>query len=76
MIGPNGAGKSTLLRTIFGLLPPECRSRQRCAARRSTGAAPSLLKAAGVSYITQDINSFPFLTVEENLHDGRVGLPA
>jgi ABC-type branched-subunit amino acid transport system ATPase component len=32
-----------------------------------TGAGPSRLKAAGVSYITQDINSFPLLTVEENL---------
>ena len=32
-----------------------------------TGANPSTLKAAGVSYVTQDINSFPLLTVEENL---------
>jgi ABC-type branched-subunit amino acid transport system ATPase component len=32
-----------------------------------TGANPSKLKAAGVSYVTQDINSFPLLTVEENL---------
>ena len=35
-----------------------------------TGANPSTLKAAGVSYVTQDINSFPLLTVEENLMMG------
>jgi len=28
------------------------------------------LKAAGISYVTQDINSFPNLTVEENLRMG------
>ena len=66
LIGPNGAGKSTLLRTIFGLLAPRA-GRVTVAGTDMTGAGPSRLKAAGVSYITQDINSFPFLTVEENL---------
>ena len=66
VIGPNGAGKSTLLRTIFGLLPPRA-GRVRLRGKDVTGAGPSRLKAAGVSYITQDINSFPLLTVEENL---------
>jgi ABC-type branched-subunit amino acid transport system ATPase component len=66
VIGPNGAGKSTLLRTIFGLLAPRA-GRVAIAGTDMTGAGPSRLKAAGVSYITQDINSFPQLTVEENL---------
>ena len=66
IIGPNGAGKSTLLRTIFGLLTPRA-GRVTIAGTDMTGAGPSRLKAAGVSYITQDINSFPYLTVEENL---------
>jgi ABC-type branched-subunit amino acid transport system ATPase component len=66
VIGPNGAGKSTLLRTIFGLLAPRA-GRVAIAGSDVTGAGPSRLKAAGVSYITQDINSFPYLTVEENL---------
>src|SRR5499426_1638966 len=69
IIGPNGAGKSTLLRTIFGLLPPRA-GRVALRGHDVTGAGPSRLKAAGVSYITQDINSFPQLTVAENLMMG------
>ena len=66
IIGPNGAGKSTLLRAVFGLLKPST----GCVVfdgKDVTGANPSTLKASGVSYVTQDINSFPLLTVEENL---------
>ena len=66
IIGPNGAGKSTLLRAIFGLLKPSA-GRVVFDGKDVTGANPSTLKAAGVSYVTQDINSFPLLTVEENL---------
>jgi ABC-type branched-subunit amino acid transport system ATPase component len=66
VIGPNGAGKSTLLRTIFGFLKPHT-GRVTFQGRDVTAARPSELKAAGISYVTQDINSFPLLTVEENL---------
>ena len=66
VIGPNGAGKSTLLRAIFGILKPSA-GHVRFRGNDVTGANPSKLKAAGVSYVTQDINSFPLLTVEENL---------
>jgi ABC-type branched-subunit amino acid transport system ATPase component len=69
VIGPNGAGKSTLLRAIFGLLKPGA-GRVLFRGQDVTGASPSTLKAAGVSYVTQDINSFPLLTVEENLMMG------
>jgi ABC-type branched-subunit amino acid transport system ATPase component len=69
VIGPNGAGKSTLLRTIFGLLKPAA-GRIVLRGRDVSGANPSTLKAAGVSYVTQDIASFPLLTVEENLKMG------
>jgi ABC-type branched-subunit amino acid transport system ATPase component len=69
VIGPNGAGKSTLLRAIFGLLKPGA-GRVVFRGEDVTGANPSTLKAAGVSYVTQDINSFPLLTVEENLMMG------
>jgi ABC-type branched-subunit amino acid transport system ATPase component len=66
VIGPNGAGKSTLLRAVFGLLKPHT-GRIALGGREVTGEKPSELKGAGVSYVTQDINSFPLLTVEENL---------
>ena len=66
VIGPNGAGKSTLLRAVFGLLVPAA-GRVTFRGKDVTGANPSMLKAAGVSYVTQEINSFPLLTVEENL---------
>ena len=69
IIGPNGAGKSTLLRTIFGFLKPHT-GRITFQGSDVTGARPSELKLAGVSYVTQDINSFPLLTVEENLAMG------
>src|SRR5215471_7091762 len=69
IIGPYGAGKSTLLRAIFGLLKPAA-GNVLLRGKDVSGASPSALKAAGVSYVTQDINSFPLLTVEENLKRG------
>ncbi len=69
VIGPNGAGKSTLLRSIFGFLKPHT-GRVAFKGRDVTGAPPSQLKASGISYVTQDINSFPLLTVQENLAMG------
>ncbi|MBM3524742.1 MAG: ATP-binding cassette domain-containing protein, partial [Alphaproteobacteria bacterium] len=69
VIGPNGAGKSTLLRAIFGFLTPGAGT-IRFKGSDTTGLKPSDLKLAGVSYVTQDINSFPHLTVEENLRMG------
>lgn len=69
VIGPNGAGKSTLLRTIFGFLVPGA-GRIRFKGQDTSGLRPSDLKLAGISYVTQDINSFPHLTVQENLMMG------
>ena len=69
VIGPNGAGKSTLLRTVFAFLAPN-RGTITFDNRATTGLRPSDLKASGISYVTQEINSFPNLTVEENLRMG------
>jgi ABC-type branched-subunit amino acid transport system ATPase component len=66
VIGPNGAGKSTLLRAVFGILRPSA-GRVSVRGVDLTGAGARALKIAGVSYVAQDINSFPLLTVEENL---------
>jgi ABC-type branched-subunit amino acid transport system ATPase component len=69
VIGPNGAGKSTLLKTIFGFLKPHQGS-IRLAGEAIEGTAPHRVKALGVSYVPQEINIFPHLTVEENLRMG------
>ena len=69
VIGPNGAGKSTMLRTVFAFLAPNQGS-ITFRDRDTAGLRPSDLKAAGISYVTQEINSFPNLTVEENLRMG------
>ena len=69
VIGPNGAGKSTLLKTIFGFLKPH-RGRISLHEEEITGRAPHALKRLGVSYMPQEINTFPLLSVEENLRMG------
>ncbi len=69
VIGPNGAGKSTLLKTIFGLLAPH-RGRILLRQEEITGRAPHALKRLGMSYMPQEINTFPLLSVEENLRMG------
>jgi branched-chain amino acid transport system ATP-binding protein len=69
VIGPNGAGKSTLLRTVFGFLKPNA-GRVMLADTDTADWRPSHFKLAGVSYVPQEINSFPYLTVEENLRMG------
>jgi ABC-type branched-subunit amino acid transport system ATPase component len=69
VIGPNGAGKSTLLKTIFGFLRPH-RGRISLYEEEITGRPPHALKRLGVSYMPQEINTFPLLAVEENLRMG------
>jgi ABC-type branched-subunit amino acid transport system ATPase component len=69
VIGPNGAGKSTLLRAIFGFLRPHAGS-IRFQGEAIDTLDPSAIKARGIGYVPQEINTFPHLTVEENLRMG------
>jgi ABC-type branched-subunit amino acid transport system ATPase component len=69
VIGPNGAGKSTLLKTIFGLLKVH-RGTVQFAGQSIAGLAPHEIKRLGISYVPQELNTFPQLTVEENLNVG------
>lgn len=66
IIGPNGAGKSTLLKTIFGFLHAS-HGTIVFNGREIQALSPFKLKQLGISYVPQDINTFPRLTVEENL---------
>ena len=69
VIGPNGAGKSTLLKTMFGLLKAH-RGAHRARRPGDRQPAPHEIKRLGISYVPQELNTFPQLTVEENLKVG------
>jgi len=69
IIGPNGAGKSTLMKTIFGLLRPT-RGSIQFQDRDIAGWAPDRIVRLGLCYVPQVENTFPSLTVEENLEIG------
>lgn len=66
IIGPNGAGKSTLLKTIYGFLHPS-QGKITFNGDEIHGRAPHEIKHVGLSYIPQEFNVFPMMTVEENL---------
>jgi branched-chain amino acid transport system ATP-binding protein/neutral amino acid transport system ATP-binding protein len=74
IIGPNGAGKSTLLKVIAGMLPP------RRGSVRFAGAPIERLPARkiaqqGIAFVAQEQNTFPSLSVRENLEIGGYLLP-
>jgi branched-chain amino acid transport system ATP-binding protein len=69
IVGPNGAGKSTMLKAIFGLLRVSEGS-VRFDGRDITNMSPERLVREGLSFVPQEYNVFPTLTVEENLEMG------
>lgn len=68
-IGPNGAGKSTLLRSISGVITPD-EGTLKLEGNDITGSEPENTIRMGMSYVPQDNNIFPSLTVRENLEMG------
>jgi branched-chain amino acid transport system ATP-binding protein len=69
IIGPNGAGKSTAMKAVFGLVRVR-RGSVRLAGEDITNAQPNHLVPKGMSYVPQERNVFPSLTVQENLEMG------
>ncbi|OKY79070.1 MAG: ABC-type branched-chain amino acid transport system, ATPase component [Candidatus Methanohalarchaeum thermophilum] len=69
IIGPNGAGKSTLLKSIFGILKPR-KGKVIFKNEDITGLKPNKIVKKGMSYVPQDKNTFPSLSVRENLEMG------
>ena len=66
LIGPNGAGKSTLMRVIAGVLPP--RKGKVMFEGRDIGARrPDLVFRDGIVTVPQGRNTFPDMTVWENM---------
>src|SRR5207249_6267037 len=71
VIGPNGAGKSTLIKTIFGLLRISG-GQVLFDGADITGKHPRELVLQGLAYVPQTSNTFPSLTVLENLEMGAI----
>lgn len=69
IIGPNGAGKSTTLKALFGLLTVS-QGKVSFNGGDITNMAPEALVRQGLSFVPQEFNVFPTLTVEENLEMG------
>ncbi len=69
IVGPNGAGKSTTLKALFGLLTVS-QGTVVFGGRDITNKAPEALVRDGLSFVPQEFNVFPTLSVEENLEMG------
>lgn len=69
IIGPNGAGKSTLLKAAYGFLKP-MKGTVLFDGDNITGLDPREIIRRGLSYVPQGRNTFPYLSVLENLKMG------
>jgi ABC-type branched-subunit amino acid transport system ATPase component len=66
VLGPNGAGKSTLMKSIARVLEAES-GEVRFDGTSLAQLEPHGLAALGLGYVPQEENTFPALTVGENL---------
>jgi len=69
IIGPNGAGKSTAMKAIAGLVKIN-QGTVTFQGQDVTGMRADKLTGMGLSYVPQERNVFPTLTVLENLEMG------
>ncbi|QDZ00857.1 ABC transporter ATP-binding protein [Nitratireductor mangrovi] len=69
IVGPNGAGKSTTLKALFGLLSIS-EGTVAFDGEDITNTPPEKLVEMGLSFVPQEFNVFPTMTVEENLEMG------
>jgi branched-chain amino acid transport system ATP-binding protein len=66
LLGPNGAGKTTTLRTISGVLKPL--GGEIKFLNKSIGGMPGHeISKLGISFITEDLNLYPKMSVKDNL---------
>lgn len=71
LMGRNGVGKTSTLRSIVGQLKANNGSIQ-LDGQDITKWSPDARARAGIGYVPQGREIFPFLTVEENLHIGAI----
>jgi branched-chain amino acid transport system ATP-binding protein len=66
LLGPNGAGKTTTLRTIAGFLSP-IRGGITFRGRSLDRVPPDKVSTSGIGYVSESLNLFPAMSVNENL---------
>ncbi|GGK95243.1 ABC-type sugar transport system ATPase subunit [Curtobacterium luteum] len=71
LAGENGAGKSTLIKILTGALHRDS-GRLEIDSEPVTTATPSVLRAAGVQAVYQELSLLPHLSVAENVFMGRL----
>ena len=69
IVGPNGAGKSTTMKTIAGLIPPMGGS-IFFNGENIAGLPASQITKKGISFVSEELNLFVNMTVQENLYMG------
>ncbi|MEO9337291.1 ABC transporter ATP-binding protein [Mesorhizobium sp. SB112] len=69
IVGPNGAGKSTSLKALFGLLTIS-EGTVVFDGKDVTNEKPENLVRGGLSFVPQEFNVFPTMSVRENLEMG------
>jgi len=69
VLGANGAGKTTVLRTISGVLDPE-RGQVLFEGKDIAHLPPDQVMRMGICHVPEGRETFPFLTVRENLMMG------
>src|SRR5215210_7933031 len=74
VLGRNGVGKSSLMRAIVGLERVQS-GRILWEGRDVAGMAPAERARAGIGYVPQGREIFPFLTVQENLETALAAAP-
>ena len=69
ILGPNGAGKSTLLKTLAGIIAP-AKGEIFLKGKMTHKLEPHQIVGLGMSWAPQEENTFPTMTVKENLEMG------
>ena len=69
IVGPNGAGKSTAMKAMLGMIALKSGS-IILNGENISDYSPQKRVAAGIAFVTQSMNIFSELTVEENLEMG------
>ena len=75
IVGPNGAGKSTILKAVYGIAKVTSGSvtlNKDGVAIDVLATKPHNLSKIGVGYVPQIDNTFPALSIDENLEVGYV----